>query len=198
MPTVNEKPVIENFGWFVLLAMGGVAFGIITVAWIASENGRDYIKPDKDPQDATDDAAGNTVIFERCVTILISLGVALLSSSLTIVFFAGNAGIQRLGESGNYSIYMLICVLIGLVTIIVSSILLSVIDTEAEVDGKKTDADGAMIASIVIASVCTVVGVGIYFGDSIMAGLNAGVEKAKSALESGSGEDAEFGFEFEF
>lgn len=197
MPTVIEKTVIENFGWFVLGAMTLVAFGIITVTWIASENGRDYIKPDKDPQDATDDAAGNTVIFERCVAILISLGVALLSSSLTAAFFAGNAGIKRLGESGNYSIYMLICVLIGLVTIIVSSILLSVIDTEAEVDGKKTDADGAMIASIVIASVCTVVGVGIYFGDSIMAGLNAGVEKAKNALESQE-EKTDFGFEFEF
>ena len=195
--------VIENLGFLFIGAMILVASGIIAIAWIVSEQGRDYIKNDEEPKDAEDAAAGNTVLFDRSVSILISLGVALLSSSLTIAFFAGNAGLERLDDSGNYKIYMIICTVIGIVTIVCSSILLGVIDTEKEIDGKKTQADTAMIASIVISSVCTVVGLGVYFIDDIIAAINAGSEKAKAAIaskgvDSESAEAAEFGFEFEF
>jgi amino acid transporter len=179
---------VENFGILIIGAMLLVACSVIAIAWFVSENARDYIKDDK--KDVVGVTTENTITFDRVINILTAMGVALLTATLMMSFFLGSQGINDLGNSGNFSIYVLVCALLGIAFIVLDSILLSVIDPDkTNADGEKTQAVLAVQISLGLAVVCTVVGVAGYFADDI---VNAMSTPTKSA------DDAEFGFDFEF
>ena len=179
---------VENFGILIIGAMLLVAAAVITIAWFVSENARDYIKDDKkDVEGVTSD---NTVTFDRVINILTAMGVALLTATLMMIFFLGSQGINDLGNSGNFSIYVLVCALLGVAFIVLDLILLSVIDADKTIDGEKTQAILAVQISLGLAVVCTFVGVAGYFADDIIS--------AMSTETKSSDDEAEFGFDFEF
>ena len=203
---MNQRIMVAKL--FVVI-MGVIGLITIILAWVTSESSKGYIKDDANSD--SKEVMNNQKSFDRTMTILIVLGVMLMTISVALFLFGRSCGgFEKMAQRDGYYIYMISCAVIALMILILSSIAYSLVDFEKRLDEdgelcatisddckSAGGARGSLIAMIVMSSVALGVG-GFYviatpFKQKLMS-ENVGASMGGDE----KGDAAAFGFDFDF
>jgi hypothetical protein len=179
-----------------VIVMGIVGVSIVILTWYAQNSAVGFVKVSEDAKDDKGQDL-NQKSFDRSMTIMSGLGVALVTASITAMIIGGASGFDKIGVDGGYRLYMGSAALIAIAVLILASISLSLLvpsDAEKENGDPGTEetpnnAAGFLITMIVLSSVALVAGGGWAVSGPLMNSIS-GAKQVGSATE--------FGFDFEF